>query len=436
MSSKEVCRSYRNRGVCRWGDACVFEHSHGPPLLHKAHAEVADCFVWREAGFCQFGAKCRFRHGEDDARFPGGMKDLSTEVCRNFKKGRCRLGEHCPRKHEEPTVRKCRIHSSDRSESANTSFDDARVSTPPLPSMSVPTVLAAPPSAAGRAPLSPDEQLYKLPGDSFGGGADSSRGVQHVHYIPDLFPEEFLAHLDARRAALGFEDFSHLMVAKRRFFRDEALAAELLAYVRAGCACDESRPEGGWGRGQGGKETAGEAGEGEASLCSSSAEAPAAASTTTTASTSLPSSSTTAAAAAAAVVAAAAAGPATEGAPRAPSGAARLHGTDVSLLSHVNCELRFLEYTGGGFIKPHRDGTAVDPITLQPSTTSFLLYLSDVDDGGETEFLSSLDAYGEPPLFSIKPRRGAIAIFPHSVPHQGTAVSSAFPKTVLRGEMY
>ena len=97
--AKEVCRSFRNRGECRWGDACTFEHSRGPPILPAPRA-VAECFVWRESFSCEHGANCRFRHGDDDPRFPKGMKDMSTELCRNFKKGRCKLGEYCPRKHE------------------------------------------------------------------------------------------------------------------------------------------------------------------------------------------------------------------------------------------------------------------------------------------------------------------------------------------------
>jgi hypothetical protein len=242
--------------------------------------------------------------------------------------------------------------------------------------------------------LASKDQLFELPASS-----PARAGVQNVHYIQSLFPPSFLAHLDELRATLGSEDFSNLMVAKRRFFRDEALATELLAHVRAGCGCGGGSGGGSSGGGGGGEGEGGSTGEREV---------------------------TAAAAAAAAVGAGVGAG--------AP--AAELHGTDIAALSHVNCEMRFLEYSGGGFIKPHRDGVAVDPITLQPSTTSFLLYLSDVCEGGETEFLAGLDACGDAPLFSIAPRRGCIAIFPHNVCHQGTAVSSAFPKVVLRGEMY
>ena len=63
---------------------------------------AAQCFTFEESGDCKFGDRCRFRHGEEDSRFDAsGCRDLSTEVCRDFNAGRCRLGDACPRQHIE-----------------------------------------------------------------------------------------------------------------------------------------------------------------------------------------------------------------------------------------------------------------------------------------------------------------------------------------------
>ena len=110
-------------------------------------------------------------------------------------------------------------------------------------------------------------------------------------------------------------------------------------------------------------------------------------------------------------------------------------------ISHIVADMRFIEYNGGGYIAPHRDGVAVDPFTHRASTTSFLLYLSTVgdDQGGTTEFLASLDdgIGGADPLYIISPIRGAIAVFPHTIPHQGTPTGDdGNPKILLRGEAY
>jgi len=96
----EICRSYRNSGgECRWGEDCKFEHSLGDAIVPPPR-EAGECFLWRDSGSCKHGDNCRFQHGDDDARFTEGIKDMSQEICRNFNKSRCALGDQCPRKHE------------------------------------------------------------------------------------------------------------------------------------------------------------------------------------------------------------------------------------------------------------------------------------------------------------------------------------------------
>ena len=50
-------------------------------------------------------------------------------------------------------------------------------------------------------------------------------------------------------------------------------------------------------------------------------------------------------------------------------------------------------YGVGGYIAPHCDGVKFDERTQRQSTTSFLLYLEDTADGGETVFLSQVPSY-------------------------------------------
>ena len=69
----------------------------------------------------------------------------------------------------------------------------------------------------------------------------------------------------------------------------------------------------------------------------------------------------------------------------------------------------------------------------QSSTHTFLLYLRDCADGGETELLHTL-ASGEV-IATCAPRRGRLLLFPHACPHAGRAVRAA-AKLLLRGEIY
>ena len=99
-----------------------------------------------------------------------------------------------------------------------------------------------------------------------------------------------------------------------------------------------------------------------------------------------------------------------------------------------------------------------DPTTNQHSTTSFLLYLTNVEDGGATVFLAG-GRWGQgdaPPVVmgtraekkaeqvagngaggvaEAAPRVGSILVFPHLAPHEGLPVWDE-PKILLRGDCY
>ena len=103
----------------------------------------------------------------------------------------------------------------------------------------------------------------------------------------------------------------------------------------------------------------------------------------------------------------------------------------------VCSDLRFIDYdVAGGFILPHTDGTRVDDATGRVTNCSMLLYLTTIpeDEGGETDFLSDVKDE-DSVVFSVRPERGSLLLFPHDVPHVGRAVSASYPKILLRGDV-
>ena len=94
---------------------------------------------------------------------------------------------------------------------------------------------------------------------------------------------------------------------------------------------------------------------------------------------------------------------------------------------------RFLNYEKpGGILPPHLDLCRVDAGSGLRSTHTFILYLTDCEDGGGTALLKSLK---DPQVLAVsQPKRGRALIFPHVCPHSGLEVDSA-PKLLLRGEV-
>jgi hypothetical protein len=102
----------------------------------------------------------------------------------------------------------------------------------------------------------------------------------------------------------------------------------------------------------------------------------------------------------------------------------------VVVLPHM----RFLHYSrAGSSLAPHTDLNRVDPVSGLRSTHSFLLYLSDCCNGGETVLLKELST----PKFlaRVKPESGRLLLFPHACPHAGAVVEDV-PKLLIRGEVY
>mmetsp|Transcript_11254 Transcript_11254/g.20906 ORF Transcript_11254/g.20906 Transcript_11254/m.20906 type:complete len:568 (-) Transcript_11254:1366-3069(-) len=109
-------------------------------------------------------------------------------------------------------------------------------------------------------------------------------------------------------------------------------------------------------------------------------------------------------------------------------------------LSVVYPFMRFLSYEEqGGYLAPHVDLSRTD-FSGHVSTHTFILYLEDCDQGGETSLLTLAKNFGqhgnvpaEYILSTVRPKRGRLLLFPHACPHEGRE-TIAVPKRLLRGE--
>ena len=96
-------------------------------------------------------------------------------------------------------------------------------------------------------------------------------------------------------------------------------------------------------------------------------------------------------------------------------------------VSRVLPDLRFIIYSGGGYIRPHVDGKRWDAATGSLSNSSFLFYLTTCEESGCTRFLSSLTPESQA-LADVFPRANSLLLFPHDCPHEGDCVSGDSPK--------
>jgi hypothetical protein len=102
----------------------------------------------------------------------------------------------------------------------------------------------------------------------------------------------------------------------------------------------------------------------------------------------------------------------------------------ASVLPHM----RFLCYSEPDTVlAPHVDLCRVDIRSGERSTHSFLLYLTDCKQGGQTTLLSDLSSSSEA-LARVSPKRGRLLLFKHACPHSGESVVDV-PKLLIRGEV-
>merc|ERR1712176_592960 len=101
-----------------------------------------------------------------------------------------------------------------------------------------------------------------------------------------------------------------------------------------------------------------------------------------------------------------------------------------SSLLRVFPHMRFLKYSSSGIVlPPHIDLCRVNPFCRPSdkhnpnhrSTHTFILYLSDCQQGGETSLLNEVTADGSAvSIAKVSPRKGRLLIFPHLTPHEGS----------------
>lgn len=92
-------------------------------------------------------------------------------------------------------------------------------------------------------------------------------------------------------------------------------------------------------------------------------------------------------------------------------------------LLSLNERFRFYRYSTAQYFKWHRDGSYERSFD-EVSKMTFMIYLNDDFDGGDTEFRDT----------SIQPESGAALIFPHRLMHQGSTVQKGV-KYVLRTDV-
>lgn len=96
---------------------------------------------------------------------------------------------------------------------------------------------------------------------------------------------------------------------------------------------------------------------------------------------------------------------------------------DFSLLN-FNEMFRVYKYSVGQQFKMHRDGSYIRN-EKEKSFYTFLIYLNDDFEGGETEFEN---------LFTVAPKKGTALIFYHPLRHEGKTLISGL-KYVLRTDV-
>lgn len=107
------------------------------------------------------------------------------------------------------------------------------------------------------------------------------------------------------------------------------------------------------------------------------------------------------------------------------------HSSDQIKDAYFFPHMRFLNYDQPtGWLAPHTDLPRTDVVSGIRSTHTFILYMTDCDEGGETALL--VDQKSCEVLTKVNPRRGRLFLFPHECPHEGC--ETVTQKILLRGE--
>ena len=108
---------------------------------------------------------------------------------------------------------------------------------------------------------------------------------------------------------------------------------------------------------------------------------------------------------------------------------------DRQPLVGLNERFRFYRYDPGHRFKPHPDAAFSRLERWEESLLTFMVYLNEEVEGGETRFYAGLEnvVYGLPCRF-VRPKTGMALVFAHRLWHEGAVVRSG-RKYVLRTDV-
>jgi hypothetical protein len=108
---------------------------------------------------------------------------------------------------------------------------------------------------------------------------------------------------------------------------------------------------------------------------------------------------------------------------------------DNQPLVGLNERFRLYRYDPGQRFKPHPDTSFARLERWEESLLTFLVYLNEQMEGGETRFYASMEnVLYNLPCRSVRPKTGMALVFAHRIWHEGTAVRSG-RKYVLRTDV-
>jgi predicted 2-oxoglutarate/Fe(II)-dependent dioxygenase YbiX len=109
---------------------------------------------------------------------------------------------------------------------------------------------------------------------------------------------------------------------------------------------------------------------------------------------------------------------------------------DSAIACGVDSQLRFYRYHPGQQFRRHKDG-AVTNLLGQTSKLSYMIYLNDRCEGGDTAFREYYVTEGvsHKTEFIVTPTIGMALLFRHELRHEGTPVTAGV-KYVLRSDVF
>jgi prolyl 4-hydroxylase len=110
---------------------------------------------------------------------------------------------------------------------------------------------------------------------------------------------------------------------------------------------------------------------------------------------------------------------------------------DDEIPAGFNERFRFYRYGPGHRFKPHPDGAYFRLEPCEESLLTFMVYLNDQVEGGETKFYAGLENVTcDLPSRYVRPKTGMALVFDHGIWHEGTVVRSGRKYVIRTDVMY